>query len=307
MQRRAKRPAGGPGPALARPVTTVGVVGAGLMASQLALLFVHRLEVPVVLTDLDQERVDAGVGRVHGEIDALLGKGRINQDRANRLKALVTGSTTTDAFAGGRLRDRGGVRGAVGQAAGLRRRSSRSSRPSACWRPTPPRSRSPRWPRAGAPRAGRRLPLLQPGRRAATGRGRRGAEQTDDASLATAFAVGKALRKSCVLVKDAPAFVVNRLLTRFLGEVMASVDEGTPHEVAEAAVAPLGLPIVPFVLLQLVGPAVALHVARDDARGVPGPVRGLGQPGPDRRGRQARRLLLGRARASRSSTTRPAP
>ena len=45
------------------------------------------------------------------------------------------------------------------------------------------------------------------------------AEQTDDATLATAFAVGKALKKSCVLVKDAPAFVVNRLLTRFLGEV----------------------------------------------------------------------------------------
>jgi hypothetical protein len=39
--------------------------------------------------------------------------------------------------------------------------------------------------------------------------------------LATAFAVGKALRKSCVLVADAPAFVVNRLLTRFLGEIFA--------------------------------------------------------------------------------------
>ena len=86
-------------------------------------------------------------------------------------------------------------------------------------------------------------------------------EATNDATLATAFAVGKALRKSCVLVKDAPAFVVNRLLTRFLGEVMASVDEGTSHEVAEAAIAPLGLPLSPFVLLQLVGPAVAHHVA----------------------------------------------
>ena len=48
------------------------------------------------------------------------------------------------------------------------------------------------------------------------------AEQTDDASLATAFAVGKSLKKSCVLVADAPAFVVNRLLTRFLGEVTAA-------------------------------------------------------------------------------------
>src|SRR6185369_17240241 len=86
-------------------------------------------------------------------------------------------------------------------------------------------------------------------------------ERTDEATLATAFAVGKQLRKSCVLVKDAPAFVVNRLLTRFLGEVTRAVDEGTPIEVADRALAPLGLPMPPFVLLQLVGPAVALHVA----------------------------------------------
>jgi 3-hydroxyacyl-CoA dehydrogenase len=55
--------------------------------------------------------------------------------------------------------------------------------------------------------------------------------------------------------------VVNRLLTRFLGEVTQAVDAGTPVEVADKALAPLGLPMTPFVLLQLVGPAVALHVA----------------------------------------------
>ena len=86
-----------------------------------------------------------------------------------------------------------------------------------------------------APRAGGRLPLLQPGRASCRCVEVVRAEQTDDATLATAFAVGKTLRKSCVLVKDAPAFVVNRLLTRFLGEVMAAVDEGTPHEVADRA------------------------------------------------------------------------
>ena len=64
-----------------------------------------------------------------------------------------------------------------------------------------------------------------------------------------------------MLVKDAPAFVVNRLLTRFLGEITAAVDEGTPFDVAEHALDPLGLPMPPFLLLQLVGPAVALHVA----------------------------------------------
>src|SRR6476469_6022452 len=83
VQKRAKRPAGAPDKSLARPVTKVGIVGAGLMASQLALLFVRRLEVPVVLTDLDEERVAKGVGWVHGEIADLLAKGRINQDKAN--------------------------------------------------------------------------------------------------------------------------------------------------------------------------------------------------------------------------------
>ncbi|HSJ19062.1 MAG TPA: enoyl-CoA hydratase-related protein, partial [Nocardioidaceae bacterium] len=92
VQKRAKRPAGAPDKSLARPVTKVGIVGAGLMASQLALLFARRLQVPVVLTDLDQARVDKGVAYVHEEIDKLLLKGRMSQDKANRLKNLITGA-----------------------------------------------------------------------------------------------------------------------------------------------------------------------------------------------------------------------
>ena len=92
VQKRSKRPAGAPDPQLARPVTKVGVVGAGLMASQLALLFARQLKVPVVMTDIDQARVDKGVGHVHAEVDKLLAKKRISADAANRTKALVTGS-----------------------------------------------------------------------------------------------------------------------------------------------------------------------------------------------------------------------
>ena len=69
------------------------------MASQLALLFARRLQVPVVLTDLDQDRVDKGLGWVRKEIDGLLRKRRISADHANRLKGLVTGSTSKDGFA----------------------------------------------------------------------------------------------------------------------------------------------------------------------------------------------------------------
>ena len=76
VQKRARRPAGAPDPALARPVTKVGVVGAGLMAGQLALLFARRLHVPVVLTDLDQARLDKGVGvRARRDRDAARARG----------------------------------------------------------------------------------------------------------------------------------------------------------------------------------------------------------------------------------------
>jgi 3-hydroxyacyl-CoA dehydrogenase len=83
-------------------------------------------------------------------------------------------------------------------------------------------------------------------------------EQTDDATLATAFATGKKLKKTTILVKDSPSFIVNRLLGRFMGEVGKIVDEGTPLTVADGAFAGVA-PMPPFFLLSLVGPAIALH------------------------------------------------
>jgi 3-hydroxyacyl-CoA dehydrogenase/enoyl-CoA hydratase/carnithine racemase len=260
VQRRAKRPAGVPDKSLARAVTKVGIVGAGLMASQLALLFVRRLEVPVVVTDLDQDRVDKGVGYVHAEVDKLLGKGRISGDNANRLKALVTGSTSKEAFA-----DADFVLEAVFEEMKVKQQvfaEVEAVVSPECVLATNTSSLSVTEMASGLEHPERVvgfhffnpvaiLPLLEIAR----------AERTDDASVATAFAVGKTLKKSCVLVKDAPAFIVNRVLTRFLGEVTKAVDEGTPFEAADKALEPLGLPMSPFVLLQLVGPAVALHVA----------------------------------------------
>jgi 3-hydroxyacyl-CoA dehydrogenase len=81
--------------------------------------------------------------------------------------------------------------------------------------------------------------------------------------------VGKELRKSSVLVKDAPAFVVNRLLTRFTSEVFKAVDAGTPLATVDVALDPLGLPMRPIALLQLVGPAVAYHVGETLHRAYP--------------------------------------
>ncbi len=260
VQKRAKRPVGGPDASLARPVTKVGVVGAGLMASQLALLFAQRLEVPVVLTDLDQTRLDAGLAAVHREIDNLLTKKRISPDKASRLHTSVTGSLTKDAFADADL-----VIEAVFENLSVKQQvlteleavvspetllltntSALSVSDMASVLAHPQRVAGLHFFNPVAV-----LPLVE------VVRGR----QSDDVAIATTLAVAKQLRKNAVLTTDTPAFVVNRLLTRFMGEVLAAIENGTPVDEADQALVPLGLPMSPLVLLALVGPAVALHVA----------------------------------------------
>jgi 3-hydroxyacyl-CoA dehydrogenase len=86
------------------------------------------------------------------------------------------------------------------------------------------------------------------------------AEKTSDEAVATAFAVTKKLRKTSVLVKDRPGFVVNRLLVLVMGKIVEAVENGTPVEVADRATDPLGFPMPTFELFDLVGPAVGLHV-----------------------------------------------
>jgi 3-hydroxyacyl-CoA dehydrogenase len=83
---------------------------------------------------------------------------------------------------------------------------------------------------------------------------------TDDATAATAWDVAERLRKRPLVVADAPAFVVNRILTRLLTVVLGAVEQGMRVEEADAAILRLGLPMAPSVLLQMVGPKVALHV-----------------------------------------------
>lgn len=267
VQKRAKRPAGAPDKQLARPVTKVGVVGAGLMASQLALLFIQRLQVPVVLTDIDDERVAKGVGYVHAELDKLAGKGRLGPDRLNRYKALVTGSTSKDGFA-----DADFVIEAVFEQMSVKQQvfaEVEALVSPECVLATNTSSLSITEMASGLEHPERVvgfhffnpvavMPLLEiiPG------------ERTDDATLATAFAVGRELKKTCIRASDSPSFIVNRLLGRFMGEATRILDEGTPIEVVDLAFAGLA-PMPPFVLIGLVGPAIALHNGETLVRAFP--------------------------------------
>ncbi|HEX2303703.1 MAG TPA: enoyl-CoA hydratase-related protein, partial [Gaiella sp.] len=99
VERRIKRPDGVP-EAAPRQVQQVGIVGAGLMATQLATLFLRRLEVPVVLTDVDRDRTEQAVESIRGELASLVAKGRLSEGKARFLASIVTVGDGPDAYAG---------------------------------------------------------------------------------------------------------------------------------------------------------------------------------------------------------------
>ena len=260
IQKKRKKVEGAPKPALARKVAKIGVVGAGLMASQLALVMVRNLKVPIVMTDLDQERVTKGVAWVHAELEKLVSKKRMSAESARRLALLVTGSIDQNVFANADF-----VIEAIFEELSLKQELFKKLETIVtpeCVLATNTSSLSVEKMTIGLKNPERVIgfhffnpvaimPLLEVAR----------TTTTDDATTATAISVGKELKKTMIICKDAPGFVVNRLLTRFMGEVTDAMDEGTPPDVADNAMKSLGFPMSPFQLLGLVGPGVALHVA----------------------------------------------
>ncbi len=260
IQKKRKKVEGAPKANLARKVTKVGVVGAGLMASQLALLLVRNLKCPVVMTDIDQARADKGVAWVHAELTKLVEKKRMSPESAQRLAALVTGSADKNVYAGCDF-----IIEAIFEELSLKQELFKALEEIVspeCVLATNTSSLSVERMSEGMKNPERVvgfhffnpvavMPLLEIAR----------TSKTDDATTATAVEVGKNLKKTMIICKDAPGFVVNRLLTRFMGEITDAVDEGTDPSVADNAMRSIGFPMSPFELLGLVGPGVALHVA----------------------------------------------
>ena len=258
VERRAKRGVGIPG-AEPRRVQKVGVVGAGLMARQLALLFLRRLEVPVVMRDLTQEQVDDGIAWIRDELADLVKRGRLGEGKARFLGSIVSGDTGFDVFAGCDL-----VIEAVFEEMDVKKAVLAELErvvPPECILATNTSSLSVTEMGSSLEHPERVvgmhffnpvavLPLVELVRTHAT----------DDVSVATAWAVTKKLRKTGVLVQDATAFVVNRLLGRQGCVITEALDRGNTVEETDEAVLRMGLPMAPSVLLQLVGPKVANHV-----------------------------------------------
>ena len=251
VERRVKKGIGVP-EATPRTIGKVGIVGAGLMASQIAALFLRRLEVPIVLRDVSADIVARAQESIADELAAQVAKGRYDEGKARFLASIVSVTTGYDGFEDCDL-----VLEAVVEELPVKQRVFAELRevvhPGALLATN---TSSLPVGEMGAdvglhffnPVA--LMPLVEIVR----------ADETNDEALATAWAVTQKLGKRGVVVADAPGFVVNRVLTRMTRALMDALEHGNSTDDVDEAILGLGLPMAPSVLLQVVGPRVANHV-----------------------------------------------
>ncbi|BCW35858.1 3-hydroxyacyl-CoA dehydrogenase [Arthrobacter sp. StoSoilA2] len=253
-----KRPAGRPeDPPL--PVQSVGVIGAGLMASQLASVFAQQLGVPVLMTDISQERVDRALESIGSELNRKVQSGRLDPKLAETTRSLITGTTNKADFSGcdvvieAVFEELALKRAVFGELESIVRSDTLLLTNTSALSVEQIGSRLAHPERLVGFHFFNPVAVLPLVEIVTT-------PQTRDSALSTAFELAKRLSKIPVLTTDSAGFVVNRVLTRLLCEVLTRIDTGMDPAVIDHALDPLGLPMTPLQLLQFIGPTVQLHI-----------------------------------------------
>jgi 3-hydroxyacyl-CoA dehydrogenase/enoyl-CoA hydratase/carnithine racemase len=243
-----------------RRITKMAVIGSGLMGAQMGALFLQRYEVPLVMKDISEEVLGNARQHIEGELDKRVQKGRMKPGKAAFLKQLVTYTTSDEDIAGADF-----VIEAVLEKMALKKAifadieavidpgavlatntSSLSVAEMAAELQHPERVVGFHFFNPIAV-----MPFLEIVRPASA----------SDEAVATAFEVAKKIKKSAVQCADTPAFIVNRMLTRFNGAGIEAIRHGNSFREVDEAYKQLGLPMGPFELFGFVGIKVAYHTA----------------------------------------------
>jgi 3-hydroxyacyl-CoA dehydrogenase/enoyl-CoA hydratase/carnithine racemase len=244
----------------ARDLNRVAIVGAGTMGAQLGALFLQKLEVPLVMKDIDEGVLERAREAIEGEVDKAAGKGKMRPGKDRFLKDLVTYTLDYDELAGCDLVleavlermdlkkqifadveevvDEGAVLASNTSSLSIAEMASHLHHPERViglhfFNPV------------------KVMPFLEIVR----------PEGASEQAMATGFEVSKQLRKSGVQCADTPAFIVNRLLSRFNAAAMSALRHGNDFAEIDDAIKELGLPMGPFELFGFVGIKVAYHTA----------------------------------------------
>lgn len=241
--------------------TRIGVVGAGMMGSEIALVFALAGH-DVLLTDQNVEAAQAAIGRLEGVLDRGIGRGLFSEADKGRALGHLRAAESLEAFADRELvveavfedqevkqavfRRLDGILGAEAIIA-----SNTSTIPISTLASAVQAERQTRFLGTHFFSPVHRMKLVEviPG------------FDTTDEVIAQVMDLCRSAGKEPIRVKDVPGFAVNRVLHAFLIEAVKLVEEGvaTPEDIDKACRLGLGHPMGPFELMDVVTNSLSLQ------------------------------------------------
>ncbi|MBN3854771.1 fatty acid oxidation complex subunit alpha FadB [Paraburkholderia sp. Ac-20340] len=94
-------------------------------------------------------------------------------------------------------------------------------------------------------------------------------EQTSDAAVAAVVSYALAMRKTPIVVKDCPGFLVNRILTPYVRAFVQLIEQGADFEQIDRVMEAFGWPMGPACLQDVIGMDVSSHVVDVISAGYP--------------------------------------
>lgn len=241
-------------------ITTVGIIGAGTMGNGIAQACAVS-GIKVIMVDISESAVAKGVATVAGSLERLLKKEKITAGERDAALARITGSTSYDELKSAQL-----VIEAATENYDLKLKILKQV--DALLAPdvivaTNTSSISITKLAAATSRADRFIGMhfFNPVPMMALVEIIRGL-QTSDATHDAVHAMAKALGKTPITVKNAPGFVVNRILVPMINEAFFVLAEGlaTPEDIDAGMKLGCNQPIGPLALADMVGLDVCLAV-----------------------------------------------
>jgi len=243
-----------------RPVTKVGVLGAGLMGAGISYVTVDKAKTAVRLKDISPEGLAKGVAYVGRIIDKKLQRKYIKPAQRQQVMARLTGTTDYTGFANSDI-----VIEAVFESLELKQRMVADIEALSDDTETIFATNTSAIPidqiAMNAKHPDRlvgmhyfspveKMPLLE----VVSG------SKTADWVTATAVELGKRQGKTVIVVNDGPGFYTTRILVPYIMEAVRFVMEGVSIEEVDAALEHFGMPVGPIKLMDEVGIDVGVHI-----------------------------------------------
>ena len=243
-----------------RPVAKVAVIGAGTMGGGIAMNFLNA-GIPVVMLEMKQEALDKGVAVIRKNYDAQVKKGKLKQDKLDARMALLTTTLKYDD-----LRDADMVIEAVFEDIEVKEKVFKTldevMKPGAILASntsTLDVNKIANFTKRPQDVIGTHffspanvMKLLEVVR----------GEKTAKDVLATVMALGKKIRKTCVVSGVCDGFIGNRMIEQYSRQAGFLLEEGCTPAQVDKAVEKFGMAMGPFRMGDLAGNDVGWYIRK---------------------------------------------